>query len=229
MFDDLRIRVTEEMLAKRMGGRGSVSEKILKQCRKTIQIGEKLLEPRTIYDIFTVETVEENRVHLEKGFCFNSEHLAKLLGGADRIVMMCCTIGSALEKRVSELHRKGNLAESYFLDVYGSVAVGVLVRGLYRRIREQFAGYGATVYMEPGQLDWNVRAQEVVFQLIHPEEIGVTLNAGMMMNPVKSLTGVFGIGDMAKIREGDFSCKVCPKRENCTYRHEAEEMMHDLT
>lgn len=228
MFDDLQIEVTEEMLAKRAGSRGGVSEKILEQCRKAMEIGEKLLEPRTIHDVFTIEKIGENRLFLEQGCCFESEHLAKLLDGADRIVVMCCTIGSGVEKRVGELNSNGYLADAYFLDVYGSVAVGVLARKLYRKIREQFAGYGATVYMEPGQLDWNVRDQQVVFRLIHPEKIGVTLNSGMMMSPVKSLTGVFGIGEPGRVKAGNFSCEFCPKRESCTFRHEAEGMMEAL-
>lgn len=225
MSNSWQIEVTEETLLKRAGSGRSSNNRMREQCRKAIEIGKKLLEPRVVYQAFKIEQIEGELVHLEQGLSFQSEHLTKLLQGADRLMVSCCTIGPTLEKKVEELNNKGDLLIAYFLDIYGAAAVGVLAKNLYHQLQKELVGLGTTVTMEPGQLDWHVRDQRVVFQLLHPEKIGVTLNKSLMMTPIKSVTGVFGIGDPDKVKKGVVSCKICPKRESCTFREEAEQIM----
>lgn len=222
---ELEVIVTEEMLIKRTGGRSN--ETMEQYLPGIMSFGESLLEPKTVYDVFTIDKIEEKKLYLENGEVFQSEYLCKLLTGADKLMVMCCTIGPALERKVKELSNDGDLLKQYLLDVYGATAAGTLMRSLYERKVKDYTdkGYGVTVHLEPGQLDWNVRDQQVVFRLLSPEKIGVTLNDGNMMTPVKSTTGVFGIGDVEKVKEGKIACKVCPKRDTCPYRHEAEELL----
>jgi len=222
MQKKLKVEITEELLLKRIGGtRNQATDEYL---QKAIALGSTLIDPKGIYDLFPVAKIEKDRLILENGESFRSEHLCKLLEGAEKIVVMCCTIGPALEEKVRELNEEGNYGEAYFLDIYGATAVGRAMFSLFKELLEEFKfkGYGTTVYMEPGQLDWNIRDQRVVFRLISPEDIGVTLNESNMMSPVKSTTAVFGIGDPAKVKKGSFSCESCPKRETCTFRHDAE-------
>ncbi len=221
----MEIKVTKEMLLERMGG--SSNERIAQYLPEVISLGEYLVEPRTIYDIFTIDKINEEKVYLENGKVFHSEHLCKLLIGAERLVAMCCTIGSALERKVSTLNKEKDILMSYLLDIYGATAVGVLMRSLYQNIKKGYAGHGVTVYLEPGQLDWNIRDQVVLFQLVSPEKIGVSLNEGFVMKPVKTTTGVFGIGDVDKVKKGVFACEICPKRKTCTFRYKAEELLQD--
>jgi hypothetical protein len=219
---ELEIVITEEMLIKRIGGRSN--ETIAKYLPEVISLGESLLEPKIVYDLFTIDKIEEKKLYLENGEVFQSEHLCKLVNGADKLMVMCSTIGPALESKVKEIGNDGDLLEQYLLDIYGACAAGVLMDSLYKKIVKDYTdtGYGVTIQLQPGQLDWNISAQQVVFRLLSPEEIGVTLNDGNMMTPVKSTTGVFGIGDVEKVKEGDFACKVCPKRDSCSFRREAE-------
>lgn len=220
---DWNINVTADMVIKRMGG-GRKGQRLLGECSEIIDIGKRLLEPCTIYDVFSVKCIEGENVELENGLSFKSEHLAKLLHGSDRVVVMARTIGPALEEKVRYLTEQDNFLTSYLLDVYGNAAVGILGRMMYRQIRGQYSSYGATVQMEPGQLDWNIREQAIVSQFISFEKIGVTLADSFVMAPLKSTTAVFGLGDPAKVREGFPPCTYCPKNNKCTYREEVQEM-----
>ncbi|MDD3315495.1 MAG: hypothetical protein PHH05_08390 [Syntrophaceticus sp.] len=222
---ELEIVVTEEILNKRTGGRSN--ETLAKYLPEVISLGESLLEPKIVYDVFAIDRVEEKKLYLENGEVFQSEHLCKLVSGADKLMVMCSTIGPALESKVKELGNNGDMLKQYLLDIYGASAAGILMDSLYKTIVKDYTdtGYGVTVQLQPGQLDWNVSAQQVVFRLLSPEKIGVTLNDGNMMTPVKSTTGVFGIGDVEKVKEGHLACKVCPKRDSCSFRREAEAVM----
>ena len=220
MQKNLKVEVTEELLLQKIGGRKNKGTS--EYLQKAISLGSTLLDTKGIYDLIPVAQMEKDRLILENGESFRSEHLCKLLEGAEKVVVMCSTIGPALEEKVRELNQEGNYGEAYFLDMYGAVAAGRAMFNLYKELLEEFKGYGTTVFMEPGQLDWNIRDQRVVFKLISPENIGVRLNESNLMIPVKSTTAVFGIGDPAKVKKGSFSCASCPKRDFCTFRHEAE-------
>lgn len=225
MQGTLMIKVTEEMLLQRAGSRSNA--RIAQYLPEVISLGEGLLEPRTVYGVFPIEKNEDERLCLQNGRVFHSEHLCMLLTGAEKLVAMCCTIGPALERKVSELNKDGRFFVSYLLDIYGAAAVGSLMRSLYQKIEGGYQGYGVTVYLEPGQLDWNIREQGVLFQLISPEGIGVSINESFMMKPVKTLTAVFGIGDVEKVKKGNLACEVCPKRVKCIFRYETEELLQD--
>ncbi len=218
---DWDINVTADMLIKRMGG-SRKGQKMLGECLEVIDLGKKLLEPCTIYDIFSVKGIQGENVELENGLSFKSEHLAKLLHGTDRIVVMARTIGPVLEEKVRYLSEQGNFLTSYLLDVYANAAVVLLGKMMYRQIREQYSSCGATVQMEPGQLDWNIQEQTIVYKLVSFEKIGVTLADSFLMIPVKSATAVFGIGDPVKVQKGFPSCTYCSKKNKCTYREEVE-------
>ncbi len=223
---DLGVKITPEMLVKRAGGQ--LNERMAGYLPKVIALGEGLLEPKTVHDVFTIDRIEDNVLYLENGEEFKSEPLCKMMSGADQLVVMCTTIGPVLEERVRELSNEGEFLESYLLDIYGATAVGVVRNSFYDRLVESFDGFGATVTLEPGQLDWNIRAQKAVFRLISPEKIGVSLNEGNMMTPIKTCTSVFGVGDVDKVKKGVIACAVCPRRKTCHYRHEAEEIMEGI-
>ncbi|MDD2235064.1 MAG: hypothetical protein PHV03_09245 [Desulfitobacteriaceae bacterium] len=213
---NVSVSVTEEMVIKSSGG--SNNKKIAKYLPDVLSFGANLLEIKGLYDVFPVAIVEEESVLLENGQFFNSEHLCKLLNGAEEVIVMCCTIGHALESKVKELNEKGDIIHSFLLDMYGAAAVATALQNLYQEISENYKGYGVTINMQPGQLDWNISEQQIIFKLISPGAIGVSLSDSYMMSPLKSVTSVFGVGDPDKVQKGGFACEVCPRREKCTFR-----------
>lgn len=220
---DWDINVTADMMIKRMGG-SRKGQKLLNKRLDILDLGKELLEPCTIYGIFSVKSIEEEIVKLENGLSFKSEHLAKLLHGTDQVVVMARTIGHVLEEKARYLTDQGDLFTAYLLDIYGNIAVGLLGRMMYRQIKEQYSSYGVTVQMEPGQLDWNIREQTIVHKLISLDKIGVSLSDSCLMTPIKSTTAVFGVGDPEKVQEGLPSCTYCSKKDKCTYREDLDEM-----
>lgn len=228
MIGDMKIRVTEEEFLKRLGCRGRQQEdRLLQNYRRVMELGESLLEPQVIYEDFPISHIEGERIYLDGSLSFCSKHLVKVMDGAERVVIMCSTIGPALEEKVKSLNENGDLMASYLLDIYGATAISILGKKLYRDLREQYEdqGCGTTVRIQPGQLDWDVCAQAVIFQLLSPEKIGVVLTESFMMKPVKSSTAVFGIGDPIKVKKGKLSCETCPLNNKCKFRDEAEELV----
>ena len=52
----------------------------------------------------------------------------------------------------------------------------------------------SVLHYSPGYCGWDIRGQEKIFRVLHPHEIGVTLNSSCVMQPLKSVSGVLVIG-----------------------------------
>ena len=76
----------------------------------------------------------------------------------------------------------------------------------------------ASASLSPGESEWSVAEQAVIFSLVDAREIGVTLTESLVMSPVKSLSLIMGIGPGPLGVEGASNCDFCTIRERCSYR-----------
>jgi len=102
----------------------------------------------------------------------------------------------------------------------GSWAVDSVRQQLCRLLEEEAAqnGLRTSTPMSPGESEWSVADQEVIFQLVDGAQIGVSLTAQMVMYPLKSLSVIIGSGTQPMgIEDGD-SCMFCAMKDRCRYR-----------
>ena len=101
------------------------------------------------------------------------------------------------------------------LDAVGSAAADHLADVIGRRY-PSLAGHGddtgwrALVY-SPGYCGWHVTGQRALFAYLQPEQIGITLNASCLMQPLKSVSGVAISGPTAihRFRPVYPACRLC--------------------
>ena len=88
-----------------------------------------------------------------------------------------------------------DLSEAYILDAMGSVAVEDLVDKFQLTIKNEYERVGKTVTLRfsPAYCDWPLTEQKKLFSLFDPGDIPVQLLDSCLMQPVKSISGVFGI------------------------------------
>ena len=72
MQKNLKVEVTEELLLKKIGGRKNKGTS--EYLQNAISLGSTLLDPKGIYDLFPVAQIEKDRLILENGELFRSEH-----------------------------------------------------------------------------------------------------------------------------------------------------------
>ena len=73
-------------------------------------------------------------------------------------------------------------------------------------------GRGITNRYSPGYCSWNIREQRGIFDLLPSDEIGVKLLPSFLMKPIKSVSGIIGIGK-GKV-PGPYMCDMC-NMTNC--------------
>ena len=139
------------------------------------------------------------------------------LKGSERLAFFVCTAGKAISEKSSQLLHGEDPVLGYIYDVLGSAiveAVGDQVQQMISLEAEK-AGKKITNRYSPGYCHWDVADQHNLFPLFGQSPCGVTLTPSALINPVKSISGVIGIGEHVVFR--DYQCGLC-KQKNCVYR-----------
>jgi len=154
-----------------------------------------LVEPRLHYRIEKIDNVGRGFVSIEGGTTFKSRKLSQALKRSDEIVCFVASVGSAIEDKIVGLMATKRLSEAYILDAMGSVAVENMVKQFQQRMEAKFAGESksTTLRFSPGYCDWPLTDQNKLFGLFGSESTGVDLLDSCLMQPRKSISGVFGL------------------------------------
>ena len=197
--------------------RGDVSDLLDSATRECY----RLIKPRAIYDWLRVKSVEEKSVRLEKGLVINTGGAIKAWRGADYLGVAICTIGPALEERVSELFGNKDYALGVMLDTVGSEAVEGVANHVNYLFCQMANGPGLSTgpRLSPGYGKWDLTDQKSIFALLPGQDIGVHLTEQCMMIPRKSISFCVGIGKALGHPVITTPCRHC-NMEACSYRRD---------
>lgn len=137
---------------------------------------------------------------------------------AETITIFVCTAGEKINKWLKKLFKTNNPTKAYIADIIASLIV--------EKATDQLQGYlekrtlaeqkQITHRYSPGYCNWNVAEQHMLFSLLPEKFCGVSLNKAALMNPIKSVSGIIGIGKLVK--KNIYHCDQCNK-EVCLLSH----------
>ena len=166
-------------------------------------------------------------------FTYSKDHPQNFMVGdttfcADRIVtgklrnatqaaLFVCTIGSGMEDWISELNSTHDLAFGFIVNTVASSAVESATDALHDFIghRMESCGLKFTNRYSPGYCNWSVEEQHKLFRFFPEGFCGVTLTDSALMTPIKSVSGIIGLGSDVQYRE--YTCDRCGLTD-CNYR-----------
>ena len=189
---------------------------------KALADGMKMIRPQVLVERLAVKSLEHQKLNLEGGASLSGEFLAQHLAPAEELVVVVCTIGREIEARTGDVMGDDVL---YGLALYGvgSAAVEALANAACRQVEIEAAGRGleTTIPLSPGMIGWPVEeGQAQIFKLVDASHIGIELFPGGMMQPLKSLSMVIGLG--REIGAQGRTCDYCAMRETCRYQDHYE-------
>jgi Methionine synthase I, cobalamin-binding domain len=154
-----------------------------------------LTTPELSYRIKKTESVSKGSICLQEGTKFKSPKFSKAMEPCEDIVCFIATIGSGIEEETVRLMRENRLSDSYILDSMGSIVVENMVDKFYNDMKKKYElkGRGVTLRFSPGYCDWPITEQKKLFRLLGPDLTGVQLTDSCLMQPRKSVSGVFGV------------------------------------
>ncbi len=209
IVDKIRIEPDREEVIRLLGRKESrsepLNENVEKELSEAMSEAEKLIDPKGIYLITAGKELPGSTIF---------DHLAK-------VAFCICTIGPALEEKVTELSGSGKLLKAVILDSVGSVCAEATADHIDRVIalRAAETGLKTSCRASPGYGDWNIKEQRSIFDLLDGEKIGVTLTPSSMMVPRKSISFAIDIAEKPARMRSENSCRNCDL-DTCAYRLE---------
>lgn len=170
------------------------------------------IKMKGLYQSFKIIEKNEENIVLEGGKILQSRKLAEAFEKSEELVLCAVTLSG-----YDPLETKENdNVTMLFLDGWGtaiSECGHVWIKGQLKKELEKEGVY-CTCSWSPGQFHVDIRLQEVLFELLKPEEIGIELNKSFMMHPKKSISSFIGIGKDPNI-DLIRACDFCEYRDTC--------------
>lgn len=188
----------------------------------------ELVQPAIAWDLFPVQEMRHETVILavdqpdgpaDEVFIGNGPVTA-VMGGAAQMAIAVCTVGQAVSDRIHAHREAGEVVSSLLLDQLGTLAVGQLCQQFYAWLKDDVCSRGLHIstYLSPGESEWSIEDQAVIFGLLDTSPIGVSLTESLLMMPVKSLSLMAGIGPQPMGMPGTTHCDYCTMKGECPYR-----------
>lgn len=139
----------------------------------------------------------------------------------DTVALFVCTAGPGIGNYSKELMHEGDFIKGYIADVVGSEIVESAMDKIQADLEVQMEAQGLhiTDRYSPGYCGWSVGEQHKLFSFFPKDFCGITLTPSSLMQPIKSVSGVIGIGT-AVSRKG-YVCNMCDM-VNCIYREKKD-------
>ena len=184
-------------LARLLGGDefGSVSRSTRTKIEKLETIFREFVNPALYYQHLEIDSVKKGAVLLEEGPKFTSPKLSKTMKDCDEIICYIATLGEDVDGEIKRLMDQKHLAKAYILDAMASVAADNMVATFHERMKNEYENQGkqVTICFSPGYCDWPITEQKKLFSMFDSNELDVELTDSCLMQPRKSISGVFGI------------------------------------
>ncbi len=183
-----------------------------------------ILEPAVAYQVYPVAGITDSHLALDgTDTVLQGSLFERLIGDAEAVAVVACTIGPKLEERGAAYFKEGEALRGLLLDGIGSAAAGAVGAEACRRINlvadERGLETGSPI--SPGGPSFPISQQWPLFSLIPAAEIGMSLSGSGLMMPRKSLSRIIGLGHGLRTWTASDGCDHCNLSKTCAYRARA--------
>jgi cobalamin-dependent methionine synthase I len=163
-------------------------------------------------------TANNSRISVEELEFSIGKTVAKELRNATSVAFFICTAGKGISQRSHDLLSGDNPVLGYVFDVLGSMIVESAADLLQQEIKQTALTDGLLITnrYSPGYCNWNVADQHKLFSFFPPNCCGISLTNSALMYPIKSVSGIIGLGKEVNFRE--YTCNLC-KQVDCFHRN----------
>ena len=140
--------------------------------------------------------------------------ISRQLRGSETFAFFVATAGAEFEDYQMRLKDEDDMVRTFIADSFGSVIAERTADIMEQALQDTITADGLrhTNRFSPGYCGWHVSEQQKLFHLFgegHP--CGVRLTDSSLMVPIKSVSGVIGLGH--KVRKLEYSCGLCDYKD----------------
>jgi len=205
---------------------GTAPEPVTLLINEIIQELLPLRDIRAEYRIIKeISFIQKEKSLQVAGVTFNIKPIIyRQIKDAEEVALFICTAGRAVGEMSRNSMKEGDLLRGYVYDVIGSEVVEHAADMMQEELKgeSQARGRKITNRFSPGYCGWDVAEQHKLFSFFKDNFCGITLTESALMNPVKSVSGLIGIGE--HVRYSQYQCHLCDDK-NCIYRNRKSESL----
>jgi hypothetical protein len=185
-----------------------------------IHVCMEIMSPSAGYVLVTAEHPESAEEIAIDGVHFQSGKIvSSMLKHSEIYAFFLVTAGPGPEKLARDLLEKGEYLDGYITDLVASALADAVADCVHEEIRKEADSLGMkmTNRYSPGYCSWDVAEQQKLFSLFPENSCGISLSESSLMSPVKSISGIVGMGPRVKFNA--YTCKICPMKD-CLFSKE---------
>ncbi len=201
--------------------------------RKTLTYEQLAITPADIYEQMgyhdvtpdeatkeeTLKVIDEVRQWLRPQFCYlvipnqpafdMGKIILRQLRGSEAYALFICTSGVEYEAFQQRLKTEGDMVRVFIADSLGSVIAEKCADQMELHLQESIdkLGWHHTNRFSPGYCGWHVSQQQLLFPFFNGDTCGVNLTDSSLMVPIKSVSGIIGLGK--EVRKLEYTCGLC--------------------
>ncbi|MCP4569619.1 MAG: hypothetical protein GY841_18735 [FCB group bacterium] len=192
---DIRPTPKSILAAQGIASEADIQPKVKDMATEACRIYDSLAQPIGLIRSITKEQLE---IVLEgQGQNDSPNPLEDIYPRAEASALFAVTSGSEVSRKISALFKSHDFALGSLLDTAASEGTDRASRLMEKRFSQLLNGGDSSptvLAYSPGYCGWHVSAQKVLFDLLSPEQIGITLRDSFLMEPLKSISGVLIAG-----------------------------------
>jgi hypothetical protein len=171
------------------------------------------------YTLTNCESVDahEGRIVCSNGTLTPGKRISRYMGHSSRIAMFICTAGGIFTELSHSFQSNNDFLEAFVVESIGSATVENAMDKIQMELRTEVeaAGEKITNRYSPGYCEWPLTGQKPLFDMIGVNPVGISLSESCLMQPIKSVSGIIGIGK--NVKEYPYGCAICGSK-TCVYR-----------
>lgn len=162
------------------------------------------------------ELLQLSNENISEGFTVG-KIVAGQLSRSEKAVVFACTAGKGIRERYDYYTRQQDFLNAYLVDLLGTISVEKAMDKIQLALQEDMKKreLNITNRYSPGYCGWNVREQHQLFKFLPNNYCGISLTDTALMIPIKSVSGIIGIG--RNVRRQEYTCGIC-QLDHCLYR-----------
>lgn len=135
--------------------------------------------------------------------------ICSYLDGMTHACVFVATAGKVFEEYRRAVHESGDIVKDFVVDAVGSIVAESTVKVVEDTLKE-ISPLNRTMPCSPGYCGWNIKEQRHFFSLFPESPCGICLTDSCLMQPEKSVSGFFGLGE--NLVPQPYRCAVCTNK-----------------
>jgi len=173
-----------------------------------------ICRPRCGYLICSGGIFEKKHVKVDDSILNTGAIIATAMKEAEYIAVFTATLGEEFDQLLYELKQEDDILKDFIANSLGSILAEGVTEQLMKELERNVSIdklYTSNNY-SPGYCDWPLTEQQKLFSILPPHITGIHLTDSCLMLPIKSVSGIVGIGK--KVIKRPYKCEIC-KMKNC--------------